>query len=154
MKVDSIVPNFEVDLTSSIRFDLYQTLQKGPVVINFIMGTWCPMCTSHLQKIRKWQKSLNKNVTMLIISGENVENLRKWSEDNPSSYLFASDSSLEIIELFGLKISLMKMAKPATFLIDSDHKIKIAFAGIGQRTKNKNNIVYEHICETGKCFTK
>ena len=63
MKVNELVPNFEITLSNGTTTELYSLLEKGPVILNFIMGTWCSLCTSHLSRVRSWQNKLNKNVT-------------------------------------------------------------------------------------------
>lgn len=149
MKINDTVENFEINLTNKVSFDLFQTLKNGPVVINFIKGTWCPMCDSHLKKIREWQSKLPQKITMLIISSEGRESLRKWQDENDMTYLFATDEDLKIINQFKVKRMLRSMASPATFLIDTDKKIKLAFKGM--RTKKNNEIVFKNICENGVC---
>lgn len=143
MKRGDIAPNFQLELTNGIQFDLYQTLKQGPVVINFIMGIWCPFCSNHLKKIRDWQDKVGKNVTMLIISSESKEKLKGWIHDNPMSYLFASDPHLSVINLYQAKSLLLPMASPATVLIDTDKSIKIYFNGV--RTDRSRSELLEKI---------
>ncbi|EQC50222.1 redoxin [Bacteriovorax sp. BSW11_IV] len=149
MNNGEFVDNFEIKLLNGLTFDLYNSLKRGPVVINFIMGTWCPFCTNHLKKIRTWQETINRNVTMLIISSEPPENLRHWLNKNPMTYLFASDENAEIINSFGVKHLLIDIASPATFLIDVDTQIKMAFKGI--RTRKTRAQMLETICTTADC---
>lgn len=134
MQVGNTVNNFEVPLVNGVIFDLYRTLAHGPVVVNFIIGTWCPTCSIHLQRIRDWQyKNSKKQGTMLIVSSENMKVLKDWTENNQYPYLFGSDPDLNLIQYFQLKMPMMKMSRPATVLIDTDKKIKMLFTG--PRTK-------------------
>ncbi|PIP94940.1 MAG: hypothetical protein COW00_14150 [Bdellovibrio sp. CG12_big_fil_rev_8_21_14_0_65_39_13] len=149
MKLFQKIDNFQVTLVTGQVFDLYSTLKSGPVVVNFIMGTWCPFCTNHLKKVRLWQEKLGKKVTMIIISSESIETLRKWMKENPMSYLFASDPSLAIADQFNANHFMLKMATPSTFLIDSDHTLKLIFKGI--RTDKKRKDMLDSICKTGNC---
>lgn len=149
MKQGDKCQNFELKLVNGLEFDLYQTLKRGPVVLNFIMGTWCPFCTNHLKKIREWQSILGKNVTMLIVSSESQYKLRDWIDNNPTNYLFASDPNSEVIEAFGVKKYLTKMATPETFLIDSEAVIRLVFKQV--RTKDSREKLLNNICTDGSC---
>ncbi|MDD0852245.1 redoxin domain-containing protein [Halobacteriovorax sp. GB3] len=146
MKNGDSVDNFQIRLVNNLDFDLFRSLKHGPVVLNFIMGTWCPFCANHLKKIRKWQESFNNKATILIISAESSENLRAWLDQNPMSYLFASDEECEIIHRFGQKKVFMKMATPATYLIDRDKVIKMAFKGV--RTDKAREEMKYTICKS------
>jgi len=149
MKLNDQVHNFQTTLINGQSFDLFTTLKSGPVVVNFIMGTWCPFCTIHLKKVRTWQEKLGKKVTMVIISSEPIEKLRDWIKANPMSYLFASDPSLSIADQFNANHFMLKTAAPSTFLIDTDHVIKMIFKGV--RTDNKRKEMFDSICKTGNC---
>lgn len=134
MEIGDIVNNFEVPLANGVTFDLYRTLSHGPVIVNFIIGTWCPTCSIHLQRIRDWQYQNSKQQgTMLIISSEKMDDLKTWIKTNQYPYIFGSDPDLKLIKYFNLKMPMMKMARPATILIDTDKTIKMMFTG--PRTK-------------------
>ncbi len=149
MKIGERSPNFQCELVTGTTFDLQTTLQKGPVVLNFIMGTWCPFCSEHLKKVREWQDNIGGNVSMIILSSETKASLRAWNKNNPTSYLFASDPDLKIIQLFNVKNKLIKAATPTTILIDTDKTIKMIFGGV--RTKKNREQVLEKICDVGNC---
>ena len=146
MNVNDLVPDFTINLSDGRETSLYYLLNKGPVILNFIMGTWCPVCTSHLSKVRSWQNKLNKNITMLIITSETSDNIIKYQNENKTSYLFASDHDLKIINMFNLRLMLMDIAKPATYLIDSDKHIKISFNKM--RSKKNTHKLLTKVCET------
>jgi len=143
MNQEIISPNFQTQLITGTQFDLYSTLKSGPVIVNFIMGTWCPFCDIHLKKIRDWQEKMNKNTTMLIISSEPKEKIREWLNENPSNYIFASDPNFEVIDLYSMKHWILNTAKPATMLIDSDKVIRFIFDGV--RTDSVREVLLEKI---------
>ncbi len=146
MKTGDIAPNFEILLVDERKVELYELLKNGPVVLNFIMGTWCPFCTNHLKKVRQWQEKLSKKTTMIIISSEHYLKLQSWSKKNQTSYLYASDPELEVIKLYEAKNLLLNTATPVTVLIDTDKTIKIYFNGI--RNKSSRDNLINKICKT------
>jgi peroxiredoxin len=132
-------PDFKLPLSSGGEFHLYSVLNNGPVILTFIIGTWCPTCQSHLAKMRNWTvNKTTQSVTILVVSAQSLEAIRKYLEQNPTSYLFASDEALDVVNLFECKMPMMKMSRPATFLIDTDKTIRMKHLGIrGTKLKNK-----------------
>ena len=122
-------------------------LKSGPVVMNFILGTWCPMCLGHLKGITAALKS--NNATVVIVSSEPLMKLESefkrhenWSELESIPYALYSDSSRELINLFQLRIPVFGFSKPATFLIQNSNTVQIISKGIPNSEKT--------ICELGK----
>ena len=130
MKVGQKAPNIKCKLLNGTNFELYSTLKNGPVILNFIRGTWCPFCTKHLSKIRHWQDKIGRRSTMLIISNEETAILKDWVKQNKIGYLFISDPQLEIIKSYDVKGLLIDSTRPSTFLIDTDQSIQMIFKGI------------------------
>ncbi|MDD4975901.1 MAG: redoxin domain-containing protein [Bacteriovorax sp.] len=50
-------PDFRLRMQAGTEFHLYSAIKNGPVVLNFIMGTWCPLCTAHIKRVRDWQQA-------------------------------------------------------------------------------------------------
>ncbi len=134
LPIGSQIYNFSVPLSQGNNFILENVLQNGPVIINFIKGTWCPYCQLHLKNLREWQNRINQNngnyaVTTLIVTNESLQVVRKWLENNPMPYLFASDESGILAKMFGVNLSPQEFLKPATFLIDRDRIIRMSYSG-------------------------
>lgn len=133
LAVGSKVQSFSLPTAQGIEFHLSSVLARGPVIINFIRGTWCPYCVMHLRQLSKWQSSLNlkggTSLTTLIISNEPVTAIRKWLNSNPVPYLYGSDPEGKVAAQFGVKLTPELFLKPATFLIDADSSIRMAYAG-------------------------
>lgn len=147
MNQNDIVPNFNVRLVSGLEFELYNSLQKGPVILNFIMGTWCPFCDNHLKKIRTWQEKLGKNTTLLIISSQSLDVLRSYGEKYPTTFLIGSDPDLQVIKAYHTEKLLFPIAKPSTMLIDQDRILKMRFDGV--RTDSSRAKMLKKITENG-----
>jgi peroxiredoxin len=133
-KIGNVVSDFKIPIAQGGEFHLATALQRGPVIINFIKGTWCPHCSLHLSNLRKWQDKIqfsNKGrlVTILIVSNEPISAIRDWLKTNPGLTLFGSDEQGLIANHFGVKLSPENFLKPATFLLDADKTIRMAFGG-------------------------
>src|SRR5271170_79025 len=107
VEVGSRAEAFSLPLATGTDFVLENALKHGPVILNFIKGTWCPYCQLHLKNLREWQKDIvEKNrrfrTTILIVSNEPVAKIREWLRKNTLPYFFASDEDLTVAKLFGV----------------------------------------------------
>lgn len=130
IKTSGIVSDFEILLSSQRHVKVSTFLTNGPLLLIFIRGTWCPFCRVHLQKLRQWVQHLKgKNATIVVVSTEPVEAIQEWLKENPISYLFASDPEYVLSDYFGVRIAPKDFAQAATFLIDSNFNLQLAYHG-------------------------
>jgi peroxiredoxin len=131
LPIGSVAPDFKATLMSSQEISLEELLRRGPVVLNFIKGTWCPFCQKHLYQLRSWQQSITlKSSTILVLSSEGVGSLRAWLTENPMPYLFAAPKdSRSVFQSYGVDVERETFARPATFLIDAHKKVLMSYGG-------------------------
>lgn len=117
-------------LSSKREVKISDLVKNGPLLLTFIRGTWCPFCRMHMQKLRDWVNKLEgRNSTIIVISSETPEQINSWLEKNPVPYLFGSDSSYYLSNYFGVKRKEKPFAQAATFMIDSDLSVLLAYSG-------------------------
>lgn len=139
-KVGDFINDYTLTLSSYREINTSEILQKGPLLLIFIRGTWCPFCRMHMKRIRDWIENLEqKKGTAIIVSSEPIEVLQTWLENNPMSYLFASDPKMKLAKDFGVYIAPRDFSQAATFLIDIDKRIRLAYRG--KRTKKNFNAI-------------
>lgn len=126
LKPGTEIPTFTVCLSNGKDLDIETLLLNGPVLINFIKGTWCMFCRAHMGSLIKWQESTKKNISILVISNESVEVVKQWKEKSNVTHLMGCDPEQKIINSFGLGLSEAEYSRPATFLIDSNRVIRMA----------------------------
>lgn len=126
LKAGSEIPKVIVTLPGNKELDIDTLLANGPVLLNFIRGTWCMFCRAHMGNLAKWQEATKKNVSVLIISNESPEVIQDWKEKSYDTHLMGSDESQKVINSFGLGLTEAEFARPATFLIDSNRIIRMA----------------------------
>ncbi len=129
LNIGDTVVDFEILLSSKRSVSLSSMLQHGPVILVFIRGTWCPFCRMHMNKLYKWIKTQSKKSTLIVVSSESADVINEWLKENHISNLFASDPKLELAQYFGTHISSKNYSQAATFLIDQDQTIKLAYRG-------------------------
>lgn len=148
LPVGSTVTNFEAKDAFGKKYVLYEELKKGPVVIIFIRGNWCPICNRHLKSL---QDSLSliykKGANVLVVSPEKPEYIKKSIEKTKAEFTILYDEGYKISDLFDVtflpdtKSRLMyntvlgaklkethsddteRLPVPATFIIDKNAKI-------------------------------
>jgi len=129
LNTGDIVEDFDLLLSSKRSVSLSSMLQHGPVILVFIRGTWCPFCRMHMNNLYKWIKTQAKKSTLVVVSSESTEVINEWLKENHISNLFASDPKLELAQYFGTHITTKSYSQAATFLIDQDYTIKLAYRG-------------------------
>jgi len=136
-----------VDLHDS-TFTLSEALKKGPVVVIFYRGQWCPVCNKHLSHLQdSLQMIYEKGATVIAISPEQSEFLKRTAEKTHASFSLLYDEGYKISDLFDVTFKpdtmttimyntllganlkkantddSQRLPIPATFIIGTDGKI-------------------------------
>ncbi|MCB9095682.1 MAG: redoxin domain-containing protein [Halobacteriovoraceae bacterium] len=118
--------------------------QDKAIIVNFVLGTWCPLCIKHFQDIYVSMKQhfLDDRMEILFVSTEPEKRIQKsfkdWRWINgevPDNIFLGSDQSRELINILKIKIPVFGFAKPATFLIEKDGLIVKISEGIPNSEK-------------------
>lgn len=83
------------------EFELAQALERGPVVIIFYRGQWCPVCNKHLAAIEKdLDQIYAKGATVVAISPETSEYLKQTMKKTGASFKLLHDEDYRIAEAY------------------------------------------------------
>ena len=146
-----IAPDFILPNVDSRSVRLYSELERGPVVLVFYRGGWCPYCNIHL---RGFQKSLADfkaaGAQVMAISPQLPDQSLSTQEQDELAFLVLSDVGLNTARAFGIAFELPKalldlyaefdvllentngaegakeLPMPATFVIRADRTIAFA----------------------------
>lgn len=66
LKVGEKAPEFNITNAFGKQVSLYQELKKGPVVLVFYRGAWCPFCNMHLHVLQNALPQFEKYGAQLI----------------------------------------------------------------------------------------
>lgn len=129
---------------------LHDLWRRGPLVLVFYRGGWCPYCNLEL---RAWQSELpaleNLGGSLVAISPQTPDNSLTTAEKNSLAFPVLSDSALAAAEAFGIAFTLHPelvdlyttfgndlpelngngkwvLPLPATYVIDRDGRIVFA----------------------------
>jgi peroxiredoxin len=142
---------------------LAELWKKGPLVVIFYRGGWCPYCNLEL---RAWQRRLpeleNLGASLVAISPQTPDNSLSTAEKNELAFPVLSDSSLEAANSFGIAFKLPPelielyqsvgnnlpelngnsngnsewvLPVPATFVIDQNGTIQFAHVEVDYRER-------------------
>jgi peroxiredoxin len=129
LKVGDAAPMFTAKDQNGKTVTLKQALKNGPVVILFYRGQWCPFCNKQLSHFSdSLQMIIEKGASVLAITPETKENVKKTVEKTRSSFSILEDEG----------IAIMKMYK-VNFLVDENTITKYKGYGIYFDKANGSN---------------
>lgn len=124
-----MVADFNLELWDGKMFNLYGSLSSGPVVLNFIKGTWCPFCRNHMQNLVEWTNELKKNgkmVHLVCLSTESNDLIKAWVKQNPINFAFGSDKNGVLAERFRVLFPIFTISRPAMIVVDQNKSIRLS----------------------------
>lgn len=88
-------------------------LKKGPVVLIFYRGSWCPVCKKHLSKLQdSLQIIMDKGANVVVVTPEQPEYIEKMISKTGATYSILYDSNYSIMNEFGVSFKLSKKTVP------------------------------------------
>lgn len=99
LNVGDKAPDFKgVDQTGR-TVHLKELLGKGPVVVVFYRGEWCPYCNKHLQQLEdSLQFFRARGVSLIAVTPERPEYISKTIEKTKASFPILHDEKLKIMK--------------------------------------------------------
>ncbi|MDA2919441.1 AhpC/TSA family protein [Desulfobacterota bacterium AH_259_B03_O07] len=152
LKVGDKVPDFNLPNAVGEEVRLKELLDKGPVILNFYRGGWCPYCNLELNAYQKRLPEINElGASLVAISPQTPDNSLSTAEKNELKFQVLSDVGNKVANQFGLVfkvpselqeiynnfgITLPKfngdesweLPMPGTYVIDKDGTVSYAFA--------------------------
>ena len=84
-----------------------ELLAKGPLVISFYRGVWCPYCSLELQALQAALPEIAaRGANLVAISPQTAPNSRKSQRDNKLEFPILSDVKSEVANAFGIRFAL------------------------------------------------
>lgn len=101
LNVGEKAPLFTAETYEEQKFVLADALKKGPVVVLFYRGQWCPICNRHLSNL---QDSLNliheAGATVIAVSPEKPELMAKTAKKTKAQFILIYDEGYKICDSF------------------------------------------------------
>ena len=159
LKVGDAAPMFTAKDQNGKTVTLKQALKNGPVVILFYRGQWCPFCNKQLSHFSdSLQMIIEKGASLLAITPETEENVKKTVEKTRSSFSVLEDKGMAIMKMYKVNFSVdentitkykgygidfdkangsngANLPVPATYIIGKDGIIKYVFFNTDYRQR-------------------
>lgn len=108
-----IAPAFTLLNTAGEEISSDKLLSKGPLVINFYRGAWCPYCNLELKAFEDSMREIRGLGADLVSISPNIrEKSAELSAENPFSFHILSDEGNGVARQFGLVFTLAEELRP------------------------------------------
>jgi peroxiredoxin len=106
-KAGDIAPSFSLKDPEGNVVSSNELLKKGPLVVSFYRGVWCPYCNMELQALEAAKSQFDKyGASLVAISPQTAPNSRKSMRQNKLSFPILSDVKSKVGAAFGLRFEL------------------------------------------------
>lgn len=154
-KVGDKAPDFKLPDAQGGTFDLKEARAKGPVIVTWFRGEWCPFCNKQLVGMQERLKDLEAaGATVVAISPQTMEHTEATVTKDSVTFHMLSDEGFKVGEAYGVRYEMPPAMKEqlkkynldltkynggtpgedgdelpltATYIIDQEGTIKYAF---------------------------
>lgn len=135
LALGSVIDDFSLDSQYG-RWNFSSEIKKGPLVIVFYRGYWCPFCNEQLKDLEKNLALFKeKGVSLIAISNDELSDTKELANNSPISFPLLSNPSYSVIKQFGVFDPANEIAWPAVFIINEESKI--TWKSISSSYKNR-----------------
>lgn len=113
LKVGARVADFTLRNAGGEDVQLADLLAKGPVVLSFYRGGWCPYCNIELRALQRALPEINDfGAELVAISPETPDHAQDTTETNDLEYEVLGDTGNKVARAFGLVFTLAEELRP------------------------------------------
>jgi peroxiredoxin len=106
-KAGDRAPEFVLADPDGEPVSMRELLAKGPLVISFYRGVWCPYCNLELQALQEALPEITaRGASLVAISPQTAPNSRKSQRDNKLGFPILSDTKSQVADAFGIRFAL------------------------------------------------
>ncbi len=158
-KVSDVAPAFTGIDQNGNTISSTELLKKGPVVIFFYRGEWCPYCNRQIMELQdSLQLVLDKGASVVAITPSAPENIDEIISNTKATFSIVYDKNYTIMTDFGVAYEVSTGTKilhklgginvkkennsdeailpvPATYIIGTDGKIKYVFYDVNYKNR-------------------
>lgn len=99
--INSKAPDFKAKDQNGVDINLKDIRKKGPVVIIFYRGNWCPYCNKELTRLQdSLQLITEKGAQVIAITPEASEGIGKTIEKTKATFSIVHDEEMKIAKSY------------------------------------------------------
>lgn len=103
LKVGEKAPDFILTNAYGRKVKLYEQLEKGPVIISFYRGAWCPFCNIELNTLQKSLPIFEKyNASLIAVTPQKPDKSNEQLEKAKYTFEILSDLDNSVMESYNL----------------------------------------------------
>lgn len=107
LKVGDTAPDFALKDADGNVVRLEELLARGPLVLSFYRGVWCPYCNIELQALEAARNDIvERGAQLVAVSPQTASNSRKSQRDNKLGFPILSDPRSELAATFGIRFQM------------------------------------------------
>jgi peroxiredoxin len=107
LKIGDRAPAFNLPDSDGTLVDSGLLLRRGPLVLTFYRGFWCPYCNMDLKAVEAAAADFrDRGASLVTISQQTPVNSRKSKEQNGLSFPIVNDHGGRIADAFGIRFRL------------------------------------------------
>jgi peroxiredoxin len=107
LKAGDTAPSFTLNDPEGHPVSSADLLAKGPLVVSFYRGVWCPYCNMELQALQAALPEFEQlGASLVAISPQTAANSRKSARQNALGFPILSDARNDVAAAFGLRFEL------------------------------------------------
>ena len=128
----TIAPRFTLPTQKGEARSLGEFLARGPVLLAFHRGTWCPNCRRRFGELaHNSTEYARRGFQIVAIVAQRSEPVRRYIEETGLPFNILLDETREVSKAYGVwhrvGIDAWNIARPAVFLIDPPGNIRYSF---------------------------
>lgn len=125
-------PAFELPNQKGQMQSLAEYLKKGPVLLAFHRGTWCPNCRRRFSELAQHSPAyVARGLQVVTVVAQSSDVVRRYVEDQGLPFNILIDETRDVLKAYGvwhrLGLDAWNIARPALFLIDRSGRIRYSF---------------------------
>ena len=107
LKAGAVAPSFTLAEADDGPLSSTDLLARGPLVLSFYRGVWCPYCKIELEALQEASAAIRATGAQLVaISPQSLVNGRKAKREKQVTFPMLSDPNGEVANAFGLRFRL------------------------------------------------
>lgn len=107
LKAGDRAPAFTLNDPEGKPVSSAELLARGPLIISFYRGVWCPYCNLELQALQETLPQFQElGASLIAISPQTAANSRKSQRQNQLGFPILSDTHNDVAAAFGLRFAL------------------------------------------------
>jgi peroxiredoxin len=129
---------------------LQEYLDRGPVLLAFHRGTWCPNCRRKFSELAQHSPVyVGRGIQVVTVVAQSSDVVRRYVEDQGLPFNILIDESRDVLRAYGvwhrLGLDAWNIARPALFLIDRTGAIRYSFVSNRQDEFPTHDEILEQI---------